>query len=120
MDIVGEPFHVGKFLVRLQHALRVAFSLPGIVDIDIHIARVLHPAGHHCVRDFLCSLSVDFFREFIPAIPAHGRCLGQRLGPQTEAKSKQRKDLKVIASMKPLFNPGLILGRYTKYVWELW
>src|SRR5271154_2259131 len=79
MDIVGQPFHVGKFLVRLQHALRVAFSLPGVVDVDIHVPGVLHSGGYQCVRDFLHNLGIDFFRELIPAIPAHGRRLGERL-----------------------------------------
>ena len=42
VHVVGEALHVREFLVGMQHAAAVALALPGVVDVDIHIARVAH------------------------------------------------------------------------------
>ena len=49
MHVVGEGLHVGEFGVGVEHAVGVAFALPGVVDVDVDVAGVLHAAGDDLV-----------------------------------------------------------------------
>ena len=59
----------------MQHAVRVALALPGVVDVDVDVAGVLHAAGDDLVGGVADVLVGDFVGEVVPAVPAHGRRL---------------------------------------------
>ena len=50
VDVVGEGFHVGEFLVRRDLAVRVARAFPGVVDVDVRVALCGEPARYERVR----------------------------------------------------------------------
>ena len=49
VNVIGERFHVGKFFVGLDDALRVAFAFPGVIYIDVNVSGVAHAGGDHRV-----------------------------------------------------------------------
>ena len=71
VDIISQRFHVGKLLVRLDISLCVAAGLPGVIDIDVEIARVFHPIARHGVRNAAHSRIIHLAGELVPTVPAH-------------------------------------------------
>ena len=77
VDVIGQRFHVGEFLIASDIALGVAIGFPGVVDIDVLIAGGLHAVGRHGVGDGADGLVVDTAGELVPTVPAHGRSAGE-------------------------------------------
>ncbi|MBA7709160.1 hypothetical protein ES703_118072 [subsurface metagenome] len=90
MNVVPYRLHsVREFLgVRDEAAVFVPLAChPRVVEDQVHVARVTHAGGHHCVGDCLNLLLVNLFFKRIPTVPAHRRrqgkvrarieCLGQ-------------------------------------------
>ena len=78
MDVVGERLHVWKLVVGMDEALRVALALPGVVDVDVDVAGVAHPARYHGVGGLADGLVSHLFGEVVPTVPSHRRCRGER------------------------------------------
>ena len=74
VDVVGEGLHVRELGVGVQHAAGVALGLPGVVDVDVDVAGVLHAGGDELVGGVADVLVGDLVGKVVPAIPAHGRC----------------------------------------------
>ena len=73
VDVVGQRLHVRKLAIGVEHSLRVAFTLPGVVDVDVDVSGVAHAAGDQSVgRGAHIGIS-HLGREVVPAVPAHGR-----------------------------------------------
>ena len=77
MDVVGESLHVGKFAVGVDDALRVALTLPGVVNVDVDVSGVAHAAGDHGIGGGAHIGIVDLAGEVVPAVPSHGRRGGE-------------------------------------------
>src|SRR5262249_29690760 len=73
VHIIGQRLHVGKFLVGLDVALRVAHALPGVVNVDVHVAGVFHAALDHGIGHAAHGGIVNRVSELVPTVPAHGR-----------------------------------------------
>src|SRR5690348_14555453 len=56
VNIIGESFHVGKFVVGMNDALSVTLTGPRIIDDDVFITGSFHAARNHGV-----GLSADGF-----------------------------------------------------------
>ncbi len=72
VNVVTECLHIGKALIRMQHALRIAFSLPGVVDIDVDIAGVAHTGTNQRICGSTNIRIGHVAGEMIPTIPPHG------------------------------------------------
>ncbi len=89
MNVVGESFHVGKALVGMQFAVRIALALPRIVDIHVQIARLAHAGADQQVRRRPDIRSGHALGKMVPAIPAHRRqCSDARLAETRGAADK--------------------------------
>lgn len=42
VHIVGQRFHIRKFLIRAQYAVGVTRTFPGVIDIDVQVAGIAH------------------------------------------------------------------------------
>ena len=95
MDVIGQRFHVRELGVRMDHALRVALTFPGVVDIHINIAGVPHSACHDLIGRVTNILVGDLIGEIVPAIPAHWRrfcdCWRLTAGGDGKTQNGQRK-----------------------------
>src|ERR1700734_1343752 len=80
MNIIRERLHVRKLLVRMDDPLCVAFTLPCVIDIDIHISGLSQAAAHHGIRLGAYDRVADLVREMIPTVPTHGRSARQGSG----------------------------------------
>src|SRR6185437_1046173 len=58
-------------------ALRVPIAFPRVVDVDVHVARVLHAVRRDRIRHAAHCRVVHAVAELVPAIPAHRRRLRQ-------------------------------------------
>src|SRR5947209_2420544 len=79
MHIVRERLHPRREVLRIGDdvALRIARHLPAIVDHEILIARVTHPARHHLVRGLAYQLLTHIASKLVPTVPTHRRGLRQ-------------------------------------------
>ena len=79
MNIIRQRLDAGRkfYGVRLDEALRVALALPAIINVDVLIAGVLHAVGRHRVGHRADNRFVHAGGEFVPAVPAHRRRLGE-------------------------------------------
>ena len=75
VDVVAEGFHVGEAVVGVENALGVALALPGVVQVDVDVAGVLHAGGDELVGGAADVGVGDVVGEVVPAIPAHERGL---------------------------------------------
>ena len=73
VDVIRECLHVRELIVGLNVPVRIACPFPRIVDVDVHVAGILHPARHHGVGDLTHNLVAHGAPEFVPTVPAHGR-----------------------------------------------
>ena len=73
MHVIREGLHVGKLPVGDDISFRVPFILPGVINIDIDVSQLAHAGGHHGIGHGADRGVIDFAREFVPAVPTHGR-----------------------------------------------
>lgn len=73
MHVVRQRFHVRELPVARDVAVGVAFSFPGVVDVDVNVAGITHAALHHGIGDLADGLVVDGMLELVPAVPTHRR-----------------------------------------------
>src|SRR5271166_5331064 len=59
----------------MQNAVGVAVALPGVVDVDVDVARVFHAGRDELVGGVAHVLIRDIAVKEVPTIPAHGRGL---------------------------------------------
>jgi len=76
MDVVSNHFHTARKSLRIDHdvAAAVAAHLPAIVNVDVLVTSVFHAGFHNGVGHVLNHVFADIASEFVPRIPAHGRC----------------------------------------------
>src|SRR5258708_29940841 len=74
---MGEGLHFGEFLVGLDIAIWGGPRLPGVVDVDVDVAGVLHAARYHGGGDLADNFVVNAAVEMVPTVPAHGRSPGE-------------------------------------------
>src|SRR5262245_12351783 len=55
-------------------AVRVARTLPSVVDVYVDIPGISHAVTRHGVRDSPNCRVVDAVGELVPTAPSHGRC----------------------------------------------
>src|SRR5207249_3390275 len=79
VDVISEPFHVWKLLVRGDLAVRIARPLPGIVDVDELIALTRETGAHHGVGRGAHFVRVDRAAPDVPRVPAERRRLRERV-----------------------------------------
>ena len=73
VDIIRQRFHVGELRIRVQHSVRDALTLPGVVDIHVDVARVFHAGGDELVGGGADVLVAHLSGKEVPAVPAHRR-----------------------------------------------
>ena len=73
MNVVGKALHVGELLVGQDVALRVTPTFPGVVDVDIGVAHLVHPACDHRVGHRAHVIRRDASGKLVPAVPSHRR-----------------------------------------------
>src|SRR6185437_13998722 len=73
VNVIGESFHVGEFVVGMNNALRVALPGPGVVNDDVFVSGSFHAARDHSVGLRANRFVVNASGEMIPTVPAHGR-----------------------------------------------
>ena len=92
VDVVAEGLHVGEAVVGVEDALGVALALPGVVEVDVDVAGVLHAGGDELVGGAADVGVGDVVGEVVPTVPAHRRGLlgGFLLGVERRAKKDER------------------------------
>ncbi len=71
MNVVTEGLHVGELCVRVNHTLRIALSLPGVVDVDVDVSCIFHAGAHQLICRRAHVGIGDVACEVVPAIPSH-------------------------------------------------
>jgi hypothetical protein len=64
---------LGNFLLVRMFPLGVAAGLPGVVDLDVDVANILHAARDHRIGHGAYVGIGDPAGKLIPTVPAHGR-----------------------------------------------
>ena len=90
MNIVGKRLHIGEFFIWVEYALRVAFTLPGVVDVHVDVASIAHSGGNECIGCIANCFVIHFFGEIVPTVPSHWRS-GSQLGCLRSKKERCEK-----------------------------
>ena len=90
VDVVSEPFHVRKLLVRRDLAVRVARPLPRIVDVDELIALRRETGAHHGVGRRAHFFCIDRAAPDVPRVPAERRRLRERVIARDDRQRARR------------------------------
>lgn len=75
MNIVGQRFYTRRKFLRISYneVKAVAANLPAIVDDDLSVAGVFHPARYHGIDGLADNLLTDVSLETVPDVPPHER-----------------------------------------------
>ena len=73
VNVIGERLHPGREARRIRHNISVPIPahLPAIVNHDIFIPGIFHPARDHSVRHGLDQIFADVAAKLVPAVPPH-------------------------------------------------
>ena len=79
MQVIAERLHAGRefLFVFVDEALRVALSVPAVIQVKIDVAGLDQAEFDHLVGRGLDQFFVDVGCEFVPGIPPHLRGEGE-------------------------------------------
>ena len=73
VNVIGERLHPGREARCIRHNISVPIPahLPAIVNHDIFIPGIFHPAPDHSIRHRLDQIFADVAAKLVPAVPPH-------------------------------------------------
>jgi len=94
MDIIGQGFNSRWKGLFIHHNISflVPVPLPAVVNNNILVSCIFHTAFDHGIGHFTDHRLINAASILIPAVPAHGRSLGQLIKLLRESSLKNDQE----------------------------